>query len=98
MKKTLITLATAAMMGVGFAAVADQDAVMLTDTQMDTVVAGAAPVNPGGFGKARAAYLNGDGINGWGEIARQRAHDGTHKAMNDASKLSTGALPTPGAP
>ena len=72
--------------------------VVMTDAQMDNVVAGAAPANPGGFGQARAAYLAGDGITGWGKIASERAQAGTHQDNNDASKLSTGALPAPGAP
>ena len=71
---------------------------VMTDTQMGNIVAGAAPVTPGGFGRERADYLTGGGVTGWGEIASQRAKDGTHKTLNDAGKASAGALPTPGAP
>lgn len=100
--RTLIfsaVVATSLLAAPAFAAADKAKApVVMTDAQMDNVVAGEAPANPGGFGEARAAYLAQDGITGWGEIASARAQAGTHQANNDASKLSTGALPAPGAP
>jgi 4-hydroxyphenylpyruvate dioxygenase-like putative hemolysin len=98
MKKTLATI-TAALMSVGFAAIADestQEAVMLTDTQMDMVVAGAAPETPGAFGRARSAGVQALTGKVWGAIAAERA--GTNGDLNQAFKDANGGSPTPGAP
>ena len=55
MRKSLIALTAAAMMGFGASAVADENSVpvMLTDAQMDNVVAG-HPLNPPGNDKTIA--------------------------------------------
>jgi hypothetical protein len=48
------------------------------------------PANPGGFGQARAAYVQANG--GAGAVASERKGD--NSSINNAYKVAIGALPT----
>jgi hypothetical protein len=66
--------------------------VAMTDTQLDTIVAGAAPADPGGFGQDRAAWIAANGGAAWGAIAPTRAGD--NGAINQNYMVLHGDLPT----
>jgi hypothetical protein len=71
--------------------------VVMTATQMDAIVAGVQPANPGGFGQDRAAWIAANGGAAWGAIASDRAGD--NGAINQAYMRANGDLPagvTPG--
>ena len=71
--------------------------VVMTDAQMDNVVAGAAPANPGGFGQDRAAYIATNGGRNHAGYIQDRA--GANGQINQDYMLSVESLPagvTPG--
>jgi hypothetical protein len=70
--------------------------VVMTEGQLDTVVAGEAPANPGQFGQDRAAYASAHPggptvVGSTSYYVTQRAGD--NGALNQAYMISVGSLP-----